>query len=384
MADPRIQRITAVVRRIFTNFRHDKRSLALACVAPLFAMTVFGLAFSGELNDVPVIVVNDDLGAYNSTLNMTVRISSLVVSNLDEKLLSITSESSLGAAVAAVEDGEAWGVIYFPANFTQDIFLRLQGASGAVSTISLRLDNSNVNVASAIQRAVADALLMTMSQRGIAAPVNVDSSQPIYGEGAEFIDYFAPGVMAFAAYLLTTLLTLLAFVGERTTGTLERLLSTPLSVGELVTGYAVAYGTVALLQSVLLLSFAILAFGIEIAGNAALALLVIALLAVVSMNMGMLISTAAKRELQVVQLFPFIVLPVFLLSGIFWPLEAMPGWLRPFAYIIPPTYAVDALRSIMIRGWGLEKVWLDVAALLIFAVALLALNVLALRRIRKR
>ena len=377
------RRVLAVVRRIFTNLRHDKRSLALMCIAPIFAMTVFGLAFSGELHNVPVIVVNDDAGVHNATMNMTVKASELVIGNLDGDLLSVTRMGSLDAALQKVRDGESWGIIHFPANFTANVFLRLTGGRAKV-TIEMRLDNSNTNIAAAISRAVSDALLATARTYGMDAPIGIDSSQPIYGDSVAFIDYFAPGVMAFAAYLMTTLLTLLAFVSERTSGTLERLLSTPLTAGEMVAGYAIAYGIMATLQGVLLLSFAILAFGVTVQGSVLLALFVIALMAIVSMNLGMLISSAAKRELQVVQLFPFIVLPVFLLSGIFWPLESMPVWLRPLSYIIPPTYAVDALRSVMIRGWGIDKVWLDVVALACFALVLLSLNALALRRLKRQ
>jgi len=77
-----------------------------------------------------------------------------------------------------------------------------------------------------------------------------------------------------------------------------------------------------------------------------------------------------------------IVVPTFLLSGIFWPVEAIPKYLRPFSYLLPPTYAVDSLRSVMIRGWGLDKIWGDVAVLLGFGVLFLGLAVLNMKRRR--
>ncbi len=77
---------------------------------------------------------------------------------------------------------------------------------------------------------------------------------------------------------------------------------------------------------------------------------------------------------------PLIVLPTFLLSGIFWPLEAMPLWLRPVPYFIPPFYAIDACRSILVRGWGLDRVWPELAALAGFALLFLVASALALRR----
>ncbi|MGZ7120009.1 MAG: ABC transporter permease, partial [Methanobacterium sp.] len=76
----------------------------------------------------------------------------------------------------------------------------------------------------------------------------------------------------------------------------------------------------------------------------------------------------------------FVILPAFLLSGIFWPIEAIPAWLRPLSYLVPPTYAVAANRAVMLKGWGLDMIWPDILALIIFAVVFLALAVWSLKR----
>src|SRR5665647_2824162 len=87
-----------------------------------------------------------------------------------------------------------------------------------------------------------------------------------------------------------------------------------------------------------------------------------------------------RDRAQAIQFLPIVVLPAFLLSGVFWPIQAIPAWLRPVSYIIPTTYAVDAVRSVIIRGWGLDKIYPDVVALLIFASVFLVLATLLLRR----
>jgi len=129
--------------------------------------------------------------------------------------------------------------------------------------------------------------------------------------------------MAFIVYLLTTLLTLLAFVGERTTGTLERLLSTPIQESEMVGGYAIAFGSIGTIQALLVLLVGILVFKITVLRNVFVAFAVVALLAIVSQALGILLSNLAKREGQAVQFVPFIILPVFLLSRVFWPIQAI-------------------------------------------------------------
>ncbi len=366
----KFSRAFAITKRIFKGLRHDRRTVALIVIAPLLMMFIFGIAFSGDVTDVGVVVVNLDEGP----------LAEGIISNLDEDTLAIRYIESEKDAVEEVENGEAWAAIVFPQDFTTNVMAKLEGGSAAGDApISVRADDSNVNVASAIKKAVSDAVTTTMSQLGREMPITIDDS-PVYGKGAEFIDFFVPGIMAFAVFILTTLLTLLSFVGERTSGTLERLRASPMRESEIVVGYALAFGIIGMLQASLLLIVATLVFKITIVGNPFLAYIIVALLAVVSVNLGILLSSAAKREAQAVQFIPFIILPTFLLAGIFWPVEAIPSFLRPLSYLIPPTYAVEAMRSVMLRGWGLEDIWLQIVVLLAFALVFLAVSVRSLQR----
>jgi ABC-2 type transport system permease protein len=376
-----IRRALSVTKRIFRGLRNDKRTIALMFIAPILAMCVFGVAFSGDVKDVHVAVVNQDEGYQPSGIPVLVSISKMIIANFDKDVLKVDYVDTEDEGVQRVQKGGAYGVIVFPEHFTRDIYSKMQNPSSSVSTtIEVRLDKSNVNVANAIAKAVSDAVLKTMEDTGNAAPISVDADNAIYGKGAKFMDFFVPGIMAFVVFLLTTLLTLISFVGERTSGNLERLQATPLRASEIVIGYAIAFSIIGMLQSILLLVIGVTVFNIMIVGHIALAFLVIALLAVVSLSLGILLSSLAKREAQAIQFFPLIVLPTFLLAGIFWPVEAIPSWLRPLSYAIPPSYAVDATRSVMLRGWGIGGIWIDIVALFGFAVAFLSLAVWSLQR----
>jgi ABC-2 type transport system permease protein len=243
----------------------------------------------------------------------------------------------------------------------------MQGRGNNTPTILLRLDRSNVNIASTIASKVASAIRDAVQDFG-RAPFALDDSQAIYGKDAKFADFFIPGVMTFAVFLITNLLTITGFVQERLSGTIDRLGASPLTPGELVIGYGVAYSMMALVQAAILLTVAILAFQITIVGSVVIAFAIIALLAIASQALGILLSAAARTEAQAVQFIPFLVFPVFLLSGIFWPVEAIPPELHPFSWIVPPTYAVEGLRDVMVRGWGLEHVWWVFAALGAFSI----------------
>ena len=134
-----------------------------------------------------------------------------------------------------------------------------------------------------------------------------------------------------------------------------------------------------MLQSGILLAVGILIFNIMIVGNVALAFLVVAMLAVACQAMGILLSSFADRELQAIQLFPIVALPALLLGGVFWPVEAIPAWLRPVSEFLPITYAIDACRSVFLRGWGFSMISNNLLILGLFGLVFLFLAVLTLR-----
>jgi ABC-2 type transport system permease protein len=370
-------RFLTVTKRVFRDLKNDKRSLALIVIAPIFVMFVFGLAFSGEVSDVKVIVVNQDGGA--AAGGSKVSLSEKIISNLDPDTLSIEYGDDRDTALAKIESGDAYAAIIFPADFSASALSQAEGSTaGSPAALELLLDKSNINVANAITKAVNDALLATTEQLGVQPPVIVES-EAVYGQNAEFIDFFVPGIMAFAVYMITILLTLVNFVGERTSGTLQRMLATTLNERDIVLGYAATFSIIGCGQALLLILIGVLVFDITVVGNVLLAFFVIALLAVVSQALGILLSSTAKREAQAIQVLPFVILPAFLLAGIFWPIEAIPTWLRPLSYLVPPTYAVDASRSVMLKGWGIGKIWVDIVALLAMAAFFLTLAVLSLK-----
>jgi len=372
-------RIMAVSRRVFRGVVNDKRSLVLLFLAPILAMCVFGVAFSGDVENVNVIIINQDQG-FTPPMGDTIYLADEIVNNLNTTTLSIHNMTSIDDARAEVESGQASAVIIFPEDFSENAILKSQDQSYPNSAeITIEGDDSIVNIKTAITTTVSTALSDTLTENGVTPAIQLNSD-PIYGEDAEFIDFFVPGILAFVVYLLTTILTLITFVNERSSGTLERVLSSPVTEGELVMGYAITFGTFGVLQVALLLTIAILVFNIMVVGNVLLAFLAVAILAISCQALGILLSSLAKRAEQAIQFFPLVILPAFLLSGIFWPIQAIPEWIRPFSYLVPPTYAANACRAVMLKGWGLDKIWPDILALVIFAVIFLALAVWTLKR----
>lgn len=378
-----IRRILTIVRRIFRGLRNDWRALVMMFVTPVIGIAVFGVAFSGEVNSVGVVVVNQDQGYQIPPSSVPVSIADAVVANFDTYVLKVDQVATEAEAVDRVRSGKAYGLIIFPENFTSNVYEKMMDPSLSLdTTIRLELDRSNVTVASSILKAVSDAMLKASSSMGVEAPVTVDSSTAIYAQDASFRDFSVPGITAFVVFMLTFILTLLAFVSERTSGSLERLQVTPLRESELVLGYALAFSIIAVLQTAMILVVIVGVFKVMVVGSILLAFLVIALLAVMSLSLGIMLSSLAKREAQAIQFLPLVALPVFLLGGVFWPVEGIPAWMRPLSYAIPPSYAVNATRSVMLRGWGAGDIWVELVALFGFTVAFLALSVWSLHRAR--
>ena len=161
---------------------------------------------------------------------------------------------------------------------------------------------------------------------------------------------------------------------------MERLLATPASRLEIVMGYIGGLGLFAMIQVAVILFFTVWVIRIHYLGSLWLLFLVVGLLAIVGVSLGILASTFARNEFQVVQFIPLVIIPQALLGGLFWAVEEMPSYLQPFAHIMPLTYANRALRDIMLKGWGLVEIWPNLLILLAFALIIIGLGALTMRR----
>src|SRR5258708_39580955 len=196
------------------------------------------------------------------------------------------------------------------------------------------------------------------------------------------LDYLAPTLIAVFAFFFIFLLSAVSFLRERTSGTLERLLATPLTRGELVLGYLGGFALFALLQALVILAFTILVLKVQYRGNLATIFLVEAVLVVGAVSLGLAISAFARNELQAVQFVPLVLLPQVFLSGLLVPVEQLNDVLRPISAILPLTYANEALRSVMVKGYALTDplILRDIGILAAFAVVMAVGAVLSIRR----
>jgi ABC-2 type transport system permease protein len=230
---------------------------------------------------------------------------------------------------------------------------------------------------------------------------------------ASQVDVLAPIFLGFFGYFFVFLLTGVSFLRERIGGTLERLLSTPVTRAEIVLGYSVGFGIFATVQVIVLTLFILnsvdvqpfgptepfrigdvevpalgptpafsIGLGVGVAGSPFLAFAIAFLLTLGAVNLGIFLSTFARTELQVIQFIPLVIVPQALLSGIPWPTERLPEVLRAISGVLPLTYAVDGLREVMLKGADLSStaVQTDLAVLGGIALFFVVLASLTIKR----
>jgi ABC transporter DrrB family efflux protein len=201
----------------------------------------------------------------------------------------------------------------------------------------------------------------------------------LFSDQEGVFDIYGPPILALFPFIIMFLITSITTLRERRSGTLERLMTTPLGKADFIAGYALAFGFMAVLQAVVTVSFAVIVCGLSPAGPAWQLGLVAVADAGLGMALGLLASAFARTEFQAVQFMPLIVFPQILLGGLFMPRDQMPEALYTISKFLPLSYAIDAINAVTNgdEGWDVYGPLLVVVA---FAVGALILASLTLRR----
>jgi ABC-2 type transport system permease protein len=375
------QRTLTLARRVFTQIVHDRRTLALIFLSPIIVLSLAGVLLKSDPENVALGVVNEDESIAAPGSLGQVSLASLIVGELQSSDTFAVVELAREEVDEALKAGRIKGAVIFAPDFSRAI------SGGGQTKVELRLEGSNPStagsIASNLSRLVMQRLasLATMAGRGEGGLPVVFEPSFLYG-GPQFdsLDYIAPVYIAFFVFFFVFLLTCVFFLRERSLGTMERLLATPINRLEIVLGYMLGLGVFALIQSAVVLLFTVYALDIDYAGSLLVVFLIEVILTIVATNMGILASTFATNEFQVVQFIPLVIFPQVLLSGTFWAIEELPNWLQPPAWVIPMTYANQAMRAVMIKGQGLNLIWGELLILTGFAVLMVALGALTVRR----
>ncbi len=358
-------RVGAITRRLLQGFRRDRRTLALLFVAPLVILGLLGYLIRGST--VPDVgVANEDQGPLGAA----------VASALEKSSSVHASAISASDGDGRLKDGSLAAYIVFPAGFSS------QAQSGLIAP-EVHLEGSQPAQSGAVLQALQGALGVAFSQGPGGGLKVVPKVTYLYGgPDLDTLDFFGAAAIGMVVFFLVFVITIVSFLNERSQGTLERLMASPLRRGEIVLGYMIGFTVLALVQSVEVLVFCLAVLKVHNQGNVLLIFGVEALMAIVAVNLGIFLSMFARTEFQAVQFIPLAIVPQFLLSGILFPVSSEPQALQYVSDVLPLTYAVNALRDIMLKGadltWG--SLQLDVGVVVAFVVVLIAAGATTLRR----
>lgn len=336
-------RVKAIMIRILLQLAHDKRTIGLMILAPILVLTLMSFIFDGSDYHPKIGIINAPLDLVNKLED-----NDVIVTRYDES-----------CAHDAIDSSEIDALINFERGIPK-----------------LTLEGSDPNKSQAVIRLVENAL--SKSTPSVKPDITY-----LYGyENMSSFDNFGPILIGFFVFFFVFLVAGVAFLGERTSGTLERILATPLRRWEIVIGYILGFGAFTIVQSTLIAWFSINILNIMMIGSFPLVILITILTAMVALSIGTFISAFANNEMQMIQFIPIIVVPQVFFSGLF-DLSTMSPWLQSFGRFMPLWYSADALRNIMIRGKGWDDIVFDVIVLILICIFFIIANVFALKKYRK-
>jgi ABC-2 type transport system permease protein len=210
-------------------------------------------------------------------------------------------------------------------------------------------------------------------------PIDV-RTQVWYNPGLVSAYYMIPALIGMILQFLTTMLTSTSIVRERERGTIEQLIVTPLRSWELVIGKLTPYVLISFMDTLEILAVGVLLFRVPINGNLVLLLVLSGLFLVTTLGIGLLISTIANTQQEAMLTTMFTILPSIFLSGFFFPLAAMPVWLRVVSYAIPLRYFLIIARGIVLKGVGAPALWSEILMLTLFAVVVMSAAAVRFRK----
>ena len=358
-------RTIAIAKKVIKELLRDKRTLAMMFLAPIFIMWLMNLMFSASTT------VNIKLAAENLPTSLVTKMDELDHVSVDSYTDIILAKEDMANekvdAVISFENGE-YQVIY-------------------ANTDASKTDMTRQVLRTSIASEGTNQLLAHVKQALPQLQLDVKSPEinEIYEYGNQDTGFFTkmiPVLIGFVVFFFVFLISGMALLKERTSGTLDRLLATPVKRSEIVYGYMLSYGIIAILQTAVVIFAAIKLLNIEVVGSFLNIIIVNVVLALVALAFGILLSTLAKSEFQMMQFIPLIILPQLFFSGII-PLDSMGEWASILGKFLPVTYSGNAMSQIILYGRNLGDVLLNIVILLLFLIFLTILNIVGLRRYRK-
>jgi ABC-2 type transport system permease protein len=363
-----MRRVTVLVWKELIELGQDRDLFGIVVLAPILQLFLLGYAATTDVRDVPVVVADADRSTASRTLVERFDVS--------PNFTIVDVVASSNEVDPYLENGRAWIALAIPPGYGEGLE---RAAPQVVQVIADGSDANSTNVAIGYATNLIDGYAQEVA-RTTAGPVAAPAIEPRirvwFNSRLDSRDFMVPGVLALLLLVVTTNLSSMGIVREKELGTLEQLNVTPLRRWELILGKLLPYALVGMVDVCLVLGVAVLWFEVPLRGSVPLLFMMTLVYLMSTLGIGLFVSTISSTQQQAMMttIF-FFLMPMIYLSGFIFPIENMPAVIQPVTYLLPLRYYLVILRSIFLKGVGLETLWPEALALAGWGLAILSLAV---------
>ncbi len=360
-----MKRFLAFVQKEVYHILRDKRTLLILFGMPVVMILLFGYAITTEIRDAKIAILDHARDENTQQLKDKILASTYFL---------LTKELNNEQEIAEVfKDGKTKVVVVFEPNFGK----KLQTESSA--NVQLIADASDPNTANTLvnylQAIVADYMMEINQNANIPYQISMESRM-WYNPELKGVYYFVPGLIAILLMLISAMMTSISIAREKELGTMEVLLTSPMRSGQIIIAKVVPYVILSLVDAVIILLLGKYVFEVPILGSLPLLFMEVLIFILLALSLGILISTvAATQQTALLLSLMALMLPTILLSGFIFPIENMPPPLRVMSNIIPARWFIVIVKSIMLKGSGLDILWQETVILCGFILFFIALSI---------
>ena len=356
-----MRKIKFIARKEIRHILRDPRSLIIAILMPIMMTFLYGYAINLDIKNIKIAILDYDQSADSRDLENSFYNSGYF--NRPEVIPSLSDPEKS-----------------FRNGTVNSILIIKPGFSKALNDLSeyqlgLLVDGSDANLGAASSNyssIVIGRFLQSRMPSGLEIPRVVLAPKVLYNTDLKSSHFFVPGLIAIILMMISALLTSVTIAREKETGTMEQLLTSPVSPRQIIIGKVLPYIALALFDGILVLTFALTIFGVPFVGSMLLLLFFGLIYIIAALSLGILISTlVSTQQLAMMAAQLITILPSVMLSGYIFEIKNMPKVLQYVTYIIPARYFISIIRGVMLKGSDITVLWVQAAFLVALTVLLL-------------
>lgn len=376
----------------------NRLGLIMLVLMPIFMMSMVGFIYPSDtsINDISIALANEDAGYGVYPSASTAFITALENLNNNADMITITNVSSFDEVRELIQNGDVEGGIVIASNFTISLM------SGRQGTITIITDQSNPQMSTLLQAVLKEVFeqmgtwlaqqnvqdlnspaVNASNSLAIVKPYNVQTEGAVPGTFSYF-DFVAPGIMAMTVMMSVMTGLPAAISHEKEVGTLDGMMAAPINRLSIILGKTLAQTARGLLQGVLILTLAVILFGVTIHGSILLVFALLLLGVFSFVGFGVVITSFAKDQETAMMIMMTLMFPMMFLSGVFFPIQQMPWFMQSISKALPLTYLATALRKVMVLGAGVPVIATELAVMIGFGVVMTTIAVPVFKRAMTR